>query len=79
MANVSDRAKDEEMEAIKLSRRYRDERDKARAALEMVELNSTGQCLWCNSWIRTSYGDELNSHKPDCQRQIGLGLTELGE
>lgn len=39
-----------------------------RAALEAVEYDVHGICLWCA-------GEYYSDHNPDCQRQAALGLT----
>ena len=35
-------------------------------ALEYVEWDEGGHCLWCYGWERTG------GHAPDCQRQVAL-------
>jgi hypothetical protein len=36
-----------------------------RAALEAVERDADGYCLWCDTYMK-------NGHDPDCQRQAAL-------
>ena len=54
------------------------ENARLRAALEAVEwaLDGLGdyRCPWCGAWRSDDHG-----HRPDCQRQLALGITEKEE
>jgi len=45
------------------------ENERLRAALEAVECDVYGQCVWCFEHVNA------RPHKPDCARQIALGIN----